>query len=202
MNTNQHFVVQKFVLYVFVCQCINDYKINCIDLLDIYISVLQCQVIHCIKHTQNQLYNETCSLWIISLNIFPFQHWSHYEWTQSQYNTIQFTIKLWNDFKLKTQLHNCISNGLQLHSQSITSVLFHDSHHINSFIQKSYSISISISNNMSYWWSNCTLFKYFWLWSNCVFNNIKHQHTFIDWLIDWLIDWFRDWISLSHHITS
>jgi hypothetical protein len=149
--------------------------------------VLQRQVIHCIKHTQNQL----------EWNMFVVNNISRYSrfnidriMNEHNLNTIH-TIKLWNDLKLKTQLHNCISQMDYNITLSVNSVLFHDSHHINSFIQKLFNLNLK-QHELSMI-ELCTLFKCFWLWSNCVFNNIKHQHT------HWLID-FK--IAFLYHIIS
>jgi hypothetical protein len=93
--------------------------------------------------------------------------------------SIQYThnqIVKW--FQTQTQLHNCISNGLQycILNQSIVCVVsWFTSTSIHSF--RNY--SISISNSMSYWWSNCTLFKCFRL---CVKRREK-IHSLREWTL-------------------
>jgi hypothetical protein len=70
--------------------------------------------------------------------------------------------------------------------------------HITSFIHSETIQSQSQSQSQTTWVIDDrivhTLFKCFWLWSNCVQQYQTSTHS--------LIDWFQDFISLSHRITS
>jgi hypothetical protein len=104
-QTNKQPLKMKFLLF----------QHRFIDLFQYLCCVLQHQLI--VLNTQNQLKWNMLIVNNISIHISTLiimnEHNLH----------IIHTIKLWNDFKLKTQLHNCSQMITTLHSQSIVRVV-------------------------------------------------------------------------------
>jgi hypothetical protein len=119
LSLSSIFESHQFTLFISTHQ----YQHWFIDLSQYLCCTLQHQFIEYQTHSESVLQWNTFIVWIISQYIHISTLIALWMNTQFQYNTL--TIKFWNDFKLKRQLHKCISNGLQycILNQSIVCVV-------------------------------------------------------------------------------